>query len=119
MSTGVADILGELDRRGVALRVVGDRIRYRPVDAVPPDLRERMTAHKAELLRALRDADGTVPTATITPDDLPGPWRERYEERAAIMEYDANMTRADAEAFALADIVRLMRAAGDDAKMGA
>ena len=35
----------------------------------------------------------------LSPDDL-----ERFEERAAIMEYDGNMSREDAERDALDDI---------------
>lgn len=36
--------------------------------------------------------------------DLPSEWREAYEERAAIREYDGGQTRADAERYALAEI---------------
>lgn len=38
------------------------------------------------------------------PDALPEAWRELYEERAAIMEFDGGMVRADAERFAMLDI---------------
>jgi hypothetical protein len=41
----------------------------------------------------------------MTADD----WREAYEERAAIMEFDGKMTRAEAEKAAMADIQRQMR----------
>ena len=34
------------------------------------------------------------------PADWPDAWRERYEERAAIMEYDGGLTRAVAERLA-------------------
>ena len=51
--------------------------------------------------------------ADVQPADLPERWREAFEERAGIMEYDACMTRQDAERFALADILGLMRAAGE------
>lgn len=44
----------------------------------------------------------------MTPDQLPERWREDYEERAAIMEYDGNMTRAVAETKAMADVVKRM-----------
>ncbi len=46
----------------------------------------------------------------IGPDDLPGDWRVEFEERAAIMEYDGNLPRERAEAEALAETVRRMRA---------
>jgi hypothetical protein len=36
--------------------------------------------------------------------DWPALWRERYEERAAIMELEGNRTRNDAELFAEYDI---------------
>ena len=36
--------------------------------------------------------------------DWPMPWRELYEERAAMMEYQANMMRALAEHMAEADV---------------
>jgi hypothetical protein len=40
------------------------------------------------------------------PDDLPPEWREEYEERAAIMEFDGGMSRPEAEAAALRDVAR-------------
>ena len=48
-------ILCELERRGVRLEAVGDRLRYRPKDAVPAEMVEVLRAHKAELLQALRE----------------------------------------------------------------
>lgn len=67
-------------------------------------------------LRALfqnpETADGPqgAATAEIRPQDLPLRWRVEWEERAAVREYCGGMPRADAEAAALAEIVRLMRA---------
>ena len=46
----------------------------------------------------------------IGPGDLPLNWRVEWEERAAVKEYCGGMPRADAEAAALAEIVRLMGA---------
>jgi hypothetical protein len=43
-----------------------------------------------------------------TPADLPPEWRARYEERAAIMEFDGGQTRDRAEAAAFQDILRVM-----------
>ena len=37
----------------------------------------------------------------ITPDDLSGDWRAEWEERAAIMQYDGGLGRAEAEVLAL------------------
>ena len=44
----------------------------------------------------------------ICPADLSGPWRELYEERAAIRQYDGGQAREHAEAEALREIVVLM-----------
>ena len=44
----------------------------------------------------------------MTPDDLNEDWRECYEERAAIMEYDGGLSREQAEAKALACIFLMM-----------
>ena len=65
-------LLAELRARGIALRTVGDRLRYRPAAAVPPELRERIVANKPALL-------------------------ERFEERAAIIEFDGGLPREEAE----------------------
>lgn len=69
-----------------------------------------------ERLRRLRIArrQGRDPSELLSPaptyrgwmvTDLPPDWREHYEERAAIFEFDANMTRRDAEWFALIEAV--------------
>lgn len=39
------------------------------------------------------------------PRDLPAEWREMFEERAAIMQYDAGLPRADAESDAFLSIL--------------
>lgn len=51
---------------------------------------------------------GRIQDEAVRPEDLPAYWRELYEERAAIVQHDACMTRADAEEFALRDILSLM-----------
>ena len=66
------DIIQDLRRRGVELQAAGDRLRFRPAGAIPPDLLERLREHKAEIIAALetttvrarvRGADEVVPTA--------------------------------------------------------
>ena len=47
------EILGELTCRGVSLEVVGDRLLFRPQEAVPAELVEALREHKAEILAAL------------------------------------------------------------------
>ena len=46
-------LLDELRRRGVELRAQGDRLLYRPRNAVPGELRERLRASKNEILEVL------------------------------------------------------------------
>ena len=46
--------------------------------------------------------------AALTPEDLPNDWRLLYEERAAIAEYDGGLSREQAEAQALRDVVKAM-----------
>ena len=45
-----SEILSELQARQVELVVVGDRLRFRPVTAVPEALREALRIHKAEVM---------------------------------------------------------------------
>ena len=58
-----------------------------------PALREQMPVHKAVLLRllALTSFRQLVPAETLLG------WQEAYEERAAILEYEAGMPRLCAE----------------------
>jgi hypothetical protein len=75
----VAVLLVELARRGIELRAAGDRLRYRPRSAMTPDLADRLTAHRADLLAILTAADdaadrcpacdGAAPAATYTPEE--------------------------------------------------
>lgn len=44
----------------------------------------------------------------MTPDSLPPDWRERYEERAAIIEEGCKVSRMIAERLALVEIKKLM-----------
>lgn len=48
-----ADLLMELDGLGIQLEADGDRLRFRPRDAVTADLAARLKAHKAALLALL------------------------------------------------------------------
>ena len=64
----IAVLLVELARRGIELRAAGDRLRYRPVSAVPPDLAHRLSARRGELLAILAAAD--VGPVTYTQEEL-------------------------------------------------
>ena len=48
----------------------------------------------------------------LTPADLPPDWYKRWDERAAIMEYDGGLAREHAEAQALKYILEDMQKAG-------
>jgi hypothetical protein len=45
----------------------------------------------------------------LLPNQLPAEWHFEWDERAAIMEFEGGMTRAQAEARALVDILSRMR----------
>ena len=49
-----------------------------------------------------------VDVDSVGPDDMPPEWREQYEERAGIMEFDGGLSRERAEALALVDITGQM-----------
>jgi hypothetical protein len=53
-----------------------------------------------------RDANPGTERPPLTPDDLPMEWKLVWSERAAILEYDAGLTRGHAEAMALTEIER-------------
>ena len=55
------------------------------------------------------DAPITPRTPGVDPDSLPPDWRDCYEERAAIMEYEGGLHREQAEHFALQETLKLMR----------
>ena len=47
------ELLSELRERGVELAPDGDRLRYRPKEAVAPEFLVRLKAHKPQLLKLL------------------------------------------------------------------
>ena len=47
-------ILSEVRRRGIELQAVGDRLRFRSMQAVPPELLSAIRTHRTELLEMLR-----------------------------------------------------------------
>lgn len=54
----------------------------------------------------------------MTRDQLPAHYRELFDERAAIMEYDGKLTYADANQAAMADIERIMAREEDEVIRG-
>jgi len=53
LDTAGAALLAELTARGIELRALGDRLRFRPRKAMTPDLFARVASHKLELLTLL------------------------------------------------------------------
>jgi hypothetical protein len=102
-------LLAELTRRDVELRADGDRVRFRPLAAVTPDLAERLRQYKAEVLAVLRAATGPAAEADALirgvrahgDADLAEVLAEVWYERLAICAEDGGLIPADAEAVAL------------------
>lgn len=81
-------LLDRLHRRGVRFRIDGDRLRWRaPTGVMAEDDISDLREQKAEALAIIRDEQ-----------------RDQIEERAAIMEFDGEMTREEAERRARAEI---------------
>ncbi len=57
---GPTELLSELERRGVTLVVVEDRLRFRPVEAVTPELHAALAEHKPDLIRLLTEDEREV-----------------------------------------------------------
>jgi hypothetical protein len=53
--SGAVDVLAELSRRNVTVRVDGQTLRLRPRTAVDGDLLKRLREHKAEVLTLLKE----------------------------------------------------------------
>lgn len=118
MSEAAPRLLATLLHRGVELAVVGDRLRYRPPDAVTNELRADLIRHKPELLSLIRKmaapalATGTwaryasALLAQVSDDTHRVDLREAFEERAAICQYDGNLGIEDAERIAFVQLCR-------------
>jgi hypothetical protein len=96
-----ATILGRLHAAGVRVRLdpeYPDRLRLSPPSRLTPDLLELARQHKADLVAALRER------ARPTPEELAA-WGEYVLERAAIMEADGELPRAEADRRAWAELL--------------
>ncbi|MCG3138438.1 MAG: hypothetical protein HJJLKODD_02303 [Phycisphaerae bacterium] len=97
-------LLEQLQRQGVRFSVHCNKLRANaPTGILTTEVKTAIGHLKPQLITML-----TPIHAINHPDQLPEHWRELYEERAGIMEYDANMNRQDAEDFALIEITDLM-----------
>ncbi len=74
-------LLDGLHRRGVRFRIDGERLRwFAPVGVVTEADLSALRQHKAEVLAIIREQDA-----------------DRIEERASIIEFDAYLSRREAE----------------------
>ncbi|MGH7176201.1 MAG: hypothetical protein ACREJC_02365, partial [Tepidisphaeraceae bacterium] len=89
-----------------------DRLKYdAPLGAITPDVLAAMKAYKPVILAMLR-ADWYAAAAALL-DGIPDPdtraeLRFRFEERAAICQYDGGLIRKEAERIAFEEIQRAM-----------
>src|SRR5262245_57076150 len=63
------DLIRELDRIGVDLVVEGDKLRFRPVDRVPPEVLAALRTHKGAVMRLVRvrgAVQGRIVTNPVT-----------------------------------------------------
>ena len=99
----------------MTLSARGDRLAYAaPPGVLTKELRAELALRKAEVLTALRKrvdwgawAAAVVRLATVDQHRRDG-LLERFEERAGVLEYEANLLRADAERRALEDLLESM-----------
>lgn len=96
------EVLAACDAKHIRLVVVGDHLQYRaPRGAVTDALREAVARHRADIVEMVR---ARIAVAHEAPAAWPEPWRERFEERAAILEFDAGLTRKNAETTAAVQV---------------
>jgi hypothetical protein len=103
-------LLVEARKAGLTLTPKGEKLRIRGPKSAAVLIQE-IAARKVEVLAILKgqpDAESTVLSVASPPQDLPSNWHELWDERAAILEYEAGLHRELAEAKALDEITRLM-----------
>ena len=116
-------LLADLRERGIELQPHGDKISCRPKDRMTADLEESLRMNEPAVLGLLRNAavtqdriaDSTVPVTELTAEGAENTHQhshthptaaldkdvvEMAEERAAILEYDGGLSRAEAERIA-------------------
>jgi hypothetical protein len=89
-----ADVLLGLAEAGAAVWLADGRLRFRaPEGAVTGELRVAAAACRSALIALVRSGV----TLPADPAAWPDPWREAFEERAGIIEFDGGRPRAIAE----------------------
>lgn len=103
-------LLCQARQAGLVVFAQGDRLIIRgPRQA--EELALKLLACKLLVLQALAMENSESRTVVVdpAPEDLPPPWRERWEERVHIMIHDGKVHQEHAEAIALADVLDLMK----------
>nr|MBA2352193.1 hypothetical protein [Burkholderiales bacterium] len=118
---GAFDILSQLRGMGLTLSLQGEAIRAEPKAAINDEARALIRTHKGDLLALLKQPASATESSSATAvcdrfmsskgigtharaslESINENCAEFFEERAAIMEYDGNLSREDAEAAARA-----------------
>jgi len=97
----LASKLHEWQQRGINFQLQGDSIKVlAPKPVMTPSLLQEVKSCKSELIDYLKKNQDLSSDTVIY-------WRERYEERAAIREFDGELDRKSAEIAALHEMVDL------------
>ena len=92
-----AELLAAAASAGLALRVESGALRVRGPQAAVAEWAPRLKEHKPELIALLQPPSRQANPAPIPPAKPAAPPCESWEERAAILEHDAGLSRAEAE----------------------
>jgi hypothetical protein len=93
---------------GVRLIADGSILRCKCSRGLPDRLRSELLDHKPLLLAYLEGIIDGMFSHIRSPGDLPSEWWVEWDERAAIMEYEAGLSREEAEHLAYQEILKLM-----------
>lgn len=105
-------LLSQLREQGLRLWAIDDRLCYKPIDLVTHEILQVLKTYKPELLQLIvNESKHEIEQYRAMIAGLPAQWRERFEERAAIFEFEAHKSRSDAELFAFIEVVAAMIAA--------
>ncbi len=102
MMTSANTLLYRSQELGVSLWAEGSSIRYRGQRSAVESLLPEIKSHKSELLAILKPIESPKQSSTQGDESAPDPIDaenilEYAEERAAVLEFDAGMQRAEAE----------------------
>lgn len=107
------ELLIELETQGVIVTACDGRIRLdAPRGILTPDVRERIRAWKSEIMDALLQPWARRLSAMLSPmgdADARQMFRDLFEERAGIFEYEGGLSRDEAERLAFEHVRDLIR----------